>query len=92
MIDAVVVPADTPKEEIQRLEAERKKERERKEKLEVEQRIQSLESEYREDKEERYQEGIDLMKWSAMVCFIGSFCFAFDILLNKDTSPKTVVF
>ena len=73
MIDAVVVPADTPKEEIQRLEAERKKERERKEKLEVEQRIQSLEREYREDKEERYQEGIDLMKWSAMVCFIGSF-------------------
>ena len=73
MIDAVVVPANTPKEEIQRLEAERKKERERKEKLEVEQRIQSLEREYREDKEERYQEGIDLMKWSAMVCFIGSF-------------------
>ena len=73
MIDAVVVPVGTPKEEIQRLEAKRKKERERKEKLEVEQRIQKLEREYKEDKEERYQEGIDLMKWSAMVCFIGSF-------------------
>ena len=73
MLDAVVVPVDTPQEEIQRLQAEKKIEREQKEKLEVEQRIQGLEREYREDKKNRYQEGINLIKWSAMVCFIGSF-------------------
>ena len=73
MLDAVVVPIDTPEEEIQRLQEEKKREREQKEKLEVEQRIQRLESEYRESKENRYQEGINLMKWSTMVCFTGSF-------------------
>ena len=73
MLDAVAVPVDTPKEEIQRLQEEKKKEREQKEKLEVEQRIQRLEREYRESKENRYLEGINLIKWSTMVCFIGSF-------------------
>ena len=73
MIDAVVVPVGTPDEEIQRLQEEKKKEREQKEKLELEQRIQRLEREYVESRENRYQEGINLMKWSTMVCFIGSF-------------------
>jgi hypothetical protein len=73
MLNAVVVPSGTPQEEIDRLQAEKKEENEREQKINIEKSIQNLETEDIQKKKDRYEEGINVLTWGVLVCFLGSF-------------------
>lgn len=71
-LNAVVVPAGTPQEEIDRLTAEKKKQREIEKRQKIEGEIQARESDFSQRKEERFQEGVQVFLWGLGVCFLGS--------------------
>ena len=72
MLNSVVVPADTPQEEIDRLQEEKNQKAEEESKQKVENRIKQLQDEYRRDKDDRFQEGLTAAKWGLLVCILGS--------------------
>lgn len=71
-LDAVVVPAGTPQEEIDRL-TEEKKEARRQEKIQKrEGDIKKRETDFVYEKEERFQDGVQSIFWGLGVCLFGA--------------------
>lgn len=72
MLDSVVVSADTPQEEVDRLIAEKKSQREKEEKEKREKRIQERTESFIKSKKERFDEGISALYWGLGICLFGS--------------------
>lgn len=72
-LNSVVVPAGTPQEEIDRLTAENKAQREKEKNQKTEERILEKEKAFLSSKERRFQDGVQLSLWGLGICCLGSF-------------------
>ena len=80
-LNAVVVPVGTPQEVIDRLTAEKVKEKQR-EKSESE--IQKKTLQFKEDQEERFQDGMKFLMWGIGFSILGSLCLRYRYPFVKD--------
>ena len=86
-LNAVVVPAGTPQEEIDRLTEEKKKEREAEKKASVDNRVQELETEFVQRKKERFEEGVYVLMIGFLVSLLGSACLWLRYPSQKEEIP-----
>ena len=72
-LDAIALPANTPSEEIKRLQAEKQKERLKEQKQRIQDKVQAKQKRFNQRQKKRSNDGLALLMWGSLICLLGSF-------------------